>query len=248
MRLAYADEGPGPVVVLLHGFPLGRAMWDEQVSGIGSIYRIIAPDLRGHGDSPAPEGVYTIDEMADDVIELLDTLASTCRSWWAGSRWGATWPCRWWRAIPSGSGPDADGHAGRGRFARGGRRSAKHCAGRAGGRQSRPVGRGHDPSPLLQDHAGGTPGTRRADARADGANTPAGDRRGAAGDGRFAPTVAATWPRSACRRSSSSARTTWSRRPPRPRRWPTPSPAPGSRSSRRRGTWPPTRTPRSPTA
>jgi pimeloyl-ACP methyl ester carboxylesterase len=75
MRLAYTDEGPGPVVVLLHGFPLGREMWTEQVNGIGSIYRVIAPDLRGHGDSPAPEGDYTIDEMADDVVELLDTLS-----------------------------------------------------------------------------------------------------------------------------------------------------------------------------
>jgi 3-oxoadipate enol-lactonase len=74
MQLAYADQGPGPAVVLLHGFPLSRAMWVEQLSGIGSIYRVIAPDLRGHGDSPAPEGVYTMDEMADDVIELVDTL------------------------------------------------------------------------------------------------------------------------------------------------------------------------------
>jgi pimeloyl-ACP methyl ester carboxylesterase len=76
MQLAYADEGPGPAVVLLHGFPLSRAMWVEQLSGIGSIYRVIAPDLRGHGESPAPEGVYTMDEMADDVIELVDTLLS----------------------------------------------------------------------------------------------------------------------------------------------------------------------------
>jgi 3-oxoadipate enol-lactonase len=75
MRLAYSDDGPGPAVVLLHGFPLSRAMWEEQLSGIGSTYRIIAPDLRGHGDSPAPEGVYTMDEMADDVVELLDSLS-----------------------------------------------------------------------------------------------------------------------------------------------------------------------------
>lgn len=74
MRLAYVDQGPGPAVVLLHGFPLSNAMWVEQLSAIGSVYRVIAPDLRGHGASPAPEGVYTMDEMADDVIELLDTL------------------------------------------------------------------------------------------------------------------------------------------------------------------------------
>jgi pimeloyl-ACP methyl ester carboxylesterase len=74
MDLAYADEGPGPVVVLLHGFPLSRAMWQEQLSGIGSIYRVIAPDLRGHGNSPVPDGVYTMDAMADDVVELFETL------------------------------------------------------------------------------------------------------------------------------------------------------------------------------
>ncbi len=74
MRLAYLDEGTGPPVVLLHGFPLSRAMWREQISGIGQSYRVIAPDLRGHGDSPTPDGAYTMDEMAGDVVELLDAL------------------------------------------------------------------------------------------------------------------------------------------------------------------------------
>ncbi len=74
MQLNYSDDGPGPVVVLLHGFPLDHTMWDAQRTSLGSIYRVIAPDLRGHGESAAPEGVYTIDGMADDVIELLDDL------------------------------------------------------------------------------------------------------------------------------------------------------------------------------
>ena len=80
MRLAYADHGPGPAVVLLHGFPVSRAMWDEQLSTIGSTYRVIAPDLRGHGESPAPEGIYTMDAMADDVIELLDLLGHSWKT------------------------------------------------------------------------------------------------------------------------------------------------------------------------
>jgi pimeloyl-ACP methyl ester carboxylesterase len=74
MKLAHEGGGSGSVVVLLHGFPLSRAMWQHQRMAIGSAYRLITPDLRGHGESPAPEGVYTMDEMADDVVELLDEL------------------------------------------------------------------------------------------------------------------------------------------------------------------------------
>jgi pimeloyl-ACP methyl ester carboxylesterase len=76
MLLAYDDYGPGPVVVLLHGFPLNRSMWRGQEAALGSAYRLIAPDLRGHGETAAPEGVrvYPIDAMADDLIELLDEL------------------------------------------------------------------------------------------------------------------------------------------------------------------------------
>jgi pimeloyl-ACP methyl ester carboxylesterase len=74
MLLAYDDYGPGRVVVLLHGFPLNRSMWSSQVATLGAEYRVIAPDLRGHGQSAAPAGVYTVDEMAEDVVELLNAL------------------------------------------------------------------------------------------------------------------------------------------------------------------------------
>ena len=77
MLLAYDDDGPGPVVVLLHGFPLDRSMWSHQRSSVGSIYRLITPDLRGHGHTAAPDGIYTVDAMADDVIETLDVLQLT---------------------------------------------------------------------------------------------------------------------------------------------------------------------------
>jgi pimeloyl-ACP methyl ester carboxylesterase len=74
MLLNYSDDGPGPVVVLLHGFTLDHSMWDAQRETVGSTYRVIAPDLRGHGQSAAPDGIYPIDDMADDVVELLDAL------------------------------------------------------------------------------------------------------------------------------------------------------------------------------
>ena len=74
MLLNYSDDGPGPVVVLLHGFPLDLSIWEAQRGTLGSMYRVIAPDLRGHGRTAAPEGVYTMDDLADDVIEVLDAL------------------------------------------------------------------------------------------------------------------------------------------------------------------------------
>jgi pimeloyl-ACP methyl ester carboxylesterase len=74
MLLAFDDVGPGPVLVLLHGFPLDRSMWEFQLAEVGSIYRVIAPDLRGSGSTAAPDGVYTVDLMADDVIDTLDAL------------------------------------------------------------------------------------------------------------------------------------------------------------------------------
>ncbi len=77
MLLDFDDDGPGPVVVLLHGFPMDRTMWAFQRSSIGSIYRLITPDLRGHGHSAAPDGIYSVDAMADDVIETLDALQLT---------------------------------------------------------------------------------------------------------------------------------------------------------------------------
>lgn len=77
MLLAFDDDGPGPVVVLLHGFPLDRSMWSHQQASVGAIYRVIAPDLRGHGTTAAPDGVYPVDALADDVIETLDALQLT---------------------------------------------------------------------------------------------------------------------------------------------------------------------------
>jgi 3-oxoadipate enol-lactonase len=74
-ELAYDDDGAGLPVVLLHGFPLCRQMWQPQTAALlGAGYRVIAPDLRGFGESAAPDGPYSMAVYADDVAGLLDQL------------------------------------------------------------------------------------------------------------------------------------------------------------------------------
>jgi 3-oxoadipate enol-lactonase len=74
VTLHYADSGQGTPVVLLHGFPLSGAIWREQQQQLSDRYRVIAPDLRGHGQSPAPPGIYEMDLLAGDLLALLDAL------------------------------------------------------------------------------------------------------------------------------------------------------------------------------
>jgi 3-oxoadipate enol-lactonase len=71
--LAHLDVGHGLPVVLLHAFPLSKAMWEAQVAALLGECRCIVPDLRGFGDSPMT-GPFTMDRYADDVAALLDVL------------------------------------------------------------------------------------------------------------------------------------------------------------------------------
>ena len=74
-RIGYTDEGTGTPVVLLHAFPLNRAMWEPQIRTLARRVRVIAVDLRGHGESDPTDGAVTLADYADDVIGLLDHLA-----------------------------------------------------------------------------------------------------------------------------------------------------------------------------
>lgn len=74
VMLNYSEAGQGTPVVLLHGFPLSGAIWHEQRQRLSDHYRVITPDLRGHGRSPAPAGVYEMEVLARDVLALLDAL------------------------------------------------------------------------------------------------------------------------------------------------------------------------------
>jgi 3-oxoadipate enol-lactonase len=73
-ELAYDDVGAGPAVVLIHGHPFNRSMWAPQLAALRPAYRVIAPDLRGFGDSPVTPGTVTMRELADDVERLLDRI------------------------------------------------------------------------------------------------------------------------------------------------------------------------------
>ena len=74
LEIAYSDEGSGTPVVFIHGFPLNRSMWNDQVAGLSGSVRCITIDLRGHGESQAPLWLATVDMFADEVAGLLDHL------------------------------------------------------------------------------------------------------------------------------------------------------------------------------
>ena len=68
------DEGKGPVVLFVHGFPLNHKMWAPQIEALRDKYRVIAPDLRGFGESSVSPGTVTMRQFADDLAGVLDEL------------------------------------------------------------------------------------------------------------------------------------------------------------------------------
>jgi pimeloyl-ACP methyl ester carboxylesterase len=95
INLNVIDAGDGPAVLLLHGFPDRAAMWSSQIHHLTEAgYRVIAPDLRGFGDSDRPRDVthYTIDLLVGDIIALLAALevpevAVVGHDWGASVAW-----------------------------------------------------------------------------------------------------------------------------------------------------------------
>lgn len=76
VRMHYETHGPadGPVVVLLHGYSDSGFSFSRVVPLLPRDWRIVVPDLRGHGRSSRPEAGYGMDELATDVLALLDTM------------------------------------------------------------------------------------------------------------------------------------------------------------------------------
>lgn len=66
-----------PAVVLSNSLGSTHRMWDPQLSELEDRFRVVRYDTRGHGESPAPAGPYCIDDLADDLVRLLDRLDVT---------------------------------------------------------------------------------------------------------------------------------------------------------------------------
>lgn len=79
MNVHCSLEGPetAPVVTLSHSLATNLSMWDPQIEALTSQYRVLRYDTRGHGGTDAPDGPYSFEQLAKDVVELLAALGIT---------------------------------------------------------------------------------------------------------------------------------------------------------------------------
>ncbi|HEY4262738.1 MAG TPA: alpha/beta hydrolase, partial [Schlesneria sp.] len=74
VRFRVVDEGEGPVILFVHGFPLNYTMWEAQIAEFSRTHRVIAPDLRGFGGTDGALYSVSIEQFADDLADLLEAL------------------------------------------------------------------------------------------------------------------------------------------------------------------------------
>ncbi|ERN01200.1 hypothetical protein AMTRI_Chr03g53070 [Amborella trichopoda] len=92
IEMHIAEQGSGPLVLFLHGFPELWFSWRHQMAFMARHgYRAVAPDLRGYGDTeapPLPYTSYTVFHIVGDIVGLLDTLGEA-QAFVVGHDWGA---------------------------------------------------------------------------------------------------------------------------------------------------------------
>ena len=91
IQMAVYEQGDGPVVILLHGFPELAYSWRHQLPALAAAgYRAIAPDQRGYGQTDCPPQLddYRIQTLVSDIKGLLDSL-DLARATFVGHDWGA---------------------------------------------------------------------------------------------------------------------------------------------------------------
>jgi pimeloyl-ACP methyl ester carboxylesterase len=76
IQIAYTDEDEGFPLLFIHGFPLNRSVWSNQVGAFRSRHRVIAPDLRGFGESDSTAGPVAMSRYAEDIWALMQRLGT----------------------------------------------------------------------------------------------------------------------------------------------------------------------------
>ena len=101
IRLHVLTAGDGPPVVLLHGWPQTSYAWRKIIPALAQRFRVVAPDLRGMGDSDKPASGYDLRTVATDIYELTEALGlerpSLVGHDWGGlvaRRYALDWPGR----------------------------------------------------------------------------------------------------------------------------------------------------------
>jgi pimeloyl-ACP methyl ester carboxylesterase len=92
LDFAYVEEGDGPLVMLLHGFPDTAHSWNYQIPALAAAgYRAVAPFLRGYSPTAIPrDGFYDKATLATDIAELIRELGGGKPVFLVGQDWGAT--------------------------------------------------------------------------------------------------------------------------------------------------------------
>jgi pimeloyl-ACP methyl ester carboxylesterase len=83
IRMHFVEQGAGTPVILCHGFPHFWFSWRHQIPVIAQAgWRVIAPDLRGMGqtDAPAEVAAYDVPQITGDLLGLLDAIDESARS------------------------------------------------------------------------------------------------------------------------------------------------------------------------
>jgi pimeloyl-ACP methyl ester carboxylesterase len=102
IEFAFLEEGSGPLLLLLHGYPDNAWTWERQMAPFaGAGYRVVAPFLRGYPPTEIPaRGYYDRATLALDVKALIEVLAQDGRAHVVGQDWGAAMTYGFLAAFP----------------------------------------------------------------------------------------------------------------------------------------------------
>lgn len=101
LEYSYLDVGTGPeIIVFVHAIGYSGILWEEQINHFSTTYRTIAPDLRGHGETTVPEDNATIEQVAQDIVVLLERLGVDYPVHLCGVSWGGMICMEFLRSYP----------------------------------------------------------------------------------------------------------------------------------------------------